>query len=95
VTQKIREIFLQIDGSLGGVVKSCQLLSLWSEIVDERIGRNTEPIRIRDRVLHIAAKTPVWAQELTFLKRQIIQKFNERAGQDVISDIRFKATEVN
>lgn len=94
MAQKIGEIFLQIDGNIGGLVRNCRLLDLWAMVVDERVARNTEPVKIRDRTLHIYTKTPVWAQELSFLKTQIIKKFNEKAGRDVISDIRFKTMEV-
>jgi predicted nucleic acid-binding Zn ribbon protein len=93
VTEQVGEIFLKINGNLGGLVQNCRLLELWAQVVDERVARNTEPVKISNRTLHIATKTPVWAQELSFLKRQIIQKFNDKAGIEVISDIRFKSLE--
>jgi predicted nucleic acid-binding Zn ribbon protein len=94
VTERVGEIFLKINGNIGGVVQNCRLLELWTEVVDERVSRNTEPIKIRNRTLHISTKTAVWAQELSFLKQQIIRKFNDKAGIEVISDIRFKTMEV-
>ena len=94
MAEKIGEVFRQIEGGLGGLLQNCRLLELWGEVVEDNIARNTEPVKISNRTLHVAARTAVWAQELTFLKRQIIQKFNERAGRDAINDIRFKTMEV-
>ncbi len=91
MAEKLGEIIFNLEGGISSTLRNCQLLSLWAQVVDERVGRNTEPVKIKNRTLFVATVSPVWAQELSFLKREIIAKFNQRAGGKVISDIRFKA----
>jgi predicted nucleic acid-binding Zn ribbon protein len=79
------------NGGVGATVKTCEFLSLWNKVVDERVGKQTEAVKIRNRVLYVVTRSPAWAQELSFLKGDIIKKFNAAAGAEVIQDIRFSA----
>ena len=85
---KLSDIFEK----MARTVKACSSLSLWKEIVDERISNNTDAIKISNQTLFVSTSTPVWAQELSYLKKEMIIKFNERAGEEIIRDIRFKST---
>jgi predicted nucleic acid-binding Zn ribbon protein len=91
MTQKLSEVLAGIEGGAGNALGACRLLSLWEKVVDERVGKQTEAIKIRNRTLYVSTATPAWAQELSFLKREIVKKFNAEAGKDVIRDIKFKA----
>jgi len=93
VPQKLQSILSHLGGGFSAALKNCELLSLWPQVVDDRVGKNTEPVKIKNRTLYVAAASPAWAQELSFLKREIINKFNLMAGEEVISDIRFKSAE--
>jgi predicted nucleic acid-binding Zn ribbon protein len=55
------------------------------------VGRHTEAVKIRNRVLYVSTSTSTWAHELSFIKKEIIKKFNARAGEEAIRDIRFKS----
>lgn len=90
---RLGEILAGLDNQVSVALKNCKLLSLWPSVVDEKVGRNTEPVKIQNRVLYVSTANPVWAQELSLLKREIIKKFNQQAGEEAISDIRFKAME--
>lgn len=90
MTEKLGNILEEVSLPL---IKNCRILSLWPQVVDERVKKNTEAIKIMNRTLYISTSSPVWAQELSFLKREIIKKFNQEAGEEVISDIKFKAME--
>ncbi|MFH1826465.1 MAG: DUF721 domain-containing protein [bacterium] len=91
MAKRLAEIFKGLGYGAGQTIKLCEWLSLWSEVVDERVGRHTEAIKISNRTLYVSTTSSAWAQELTFLKKDIVEKFNERAGQEVIYDIRFRA----
>lgn len=88
---RLADILGTIDTGIGKTVKACSYLSLWQEIVDERIGKNTEAVKLNNHILFVSTSTPVWAQELSFLKTEMIKKFNARAGEEAIKDIRFKS----
>lgn len=93
--EKVADIFGRLDDGLVRTVRNCRLVTLWSQVVDERIGKNTEAVKIANHTLYVAASSPVWAQELTFLKKAIIASFNEKAGEEAISDIKFRASGIN
>jgi predicted nucleic acid-binding Zn ribbon protein len=91
VVERLSDILNKEAEKSQGALKSCQLVQLWGGVVDERVKKNTEPVKVRNRVLYVTAKTPAWAQELSFLKKEIIEKFNRRAGEEAIRDVRFKS----
>lgn len=66
-------------------------VSVWNEVVGPRIAKSTEPERIRDGILFVSCKTATWANELMFLKNDIIKKLNNRLGGRYVKDIRFAA----
>lgn len=86
----VADIFGRLDDGVARAVRNCRLVGLWGQVVDERVGRHTEAVKIASRILFVSTSSPVWAQELTFLKPALIARFNELAGDNVISDIKFK-----
>ena len=88
--EQLGNILKHFSPDMVRTVNACRQLDIWQKIVDERIGKNAEAIKIKDRVLHVSTSTPTWAQELNFLKNEIVMKFNNQAGAEVIIDIRFK-----
>jgi predicted nucleic acid-binding Zn ribbon protein len=92
VTEKLTEILEKGRSQFFLAVKSCRLVGLWSRVVEEKISKNTEAVKIRNRILYVNTSSSTWAQQLTFLKRQIITKFNKTAGEEAIKDIHFKAS---
>jgi len=91
MAHRLAEVLERMEMGVGRSVDICRRLALWKEVVDERVGKNAEAIRIRNRTLYVSTSSPAWAQELSFLKKEIIEQFNKKAGSEVISDIRFKA----
>ncbi|MFH1684537.1 MAG: DUF721 domain-containing protein [Candidatus Margulisiibacteriota bacterium] len=91
MAKKLGDILDGLETGMGRSIQICSLLSLWEKVVDERVGKHTEAIKIRNGILYVSASSPAWAQELTFLKRDIIKKFNLQAGKEVINDIKFKS----
>ena len=86
----VADIFSRLDEGVARAVRNCRLVGLWGQVVDERVSRQTEAVKIANRTLFVSTSSPVWAQELSFLKPALIARFNELAGSDVICDIRFK-----
>jgi predicted nucleic acid-binding Zn ribbon protein len=89
--QHLAEILSRMERGAGRAIEVCRSLDLWKEVVDERVGKNAEATKITNRTLYLSVSSPAWAQELSFLKKEIIERFNKRAGSEVINDIRFKA----
>ncbi|MEA3493255.1 MAG: DUF721 domain-containing protein [Candidatus Margulisiibacteriota bacterium] len=90
MAHKLADILGQMETGVAKSVKLCSYLSLWEEIIGQRISKNAVAVKISNRILYVNTSSPTWAQELTFLKGDIIGKFNDRAGKSIISDIRFR-----
>ncbi|OGB88211.1 hypothetical protein A3H38_00485 [candidate division WOR-1 bacterium RIFCSPLOWO2_02_FULL_46_20] len=89
MAKKLADIFDGMELGLGRTIKLCNLLTLWQSVVDDRVGKRTEAVKIRNKTLYISTSSPTWAQELSFLKKEIVEKFNDKAGKEVICDIKF------
>jgi len=70
-------------------VREAESFLVWDEVLKSDILKNTRPSRIRDGVLFVETTTSSWANELNFLKSDIISKINGRLGDAVIKDIYF------
>ena len=71
-------------------IKNCNTVLLWEKVVEGEVKKNTEALKVQNRTLYVMVKNSVWAQELTFLKKEIIKKMNEAAGFGAVADIRFR-----
>lgn len=77
---------LQADKSL----KKLNAVLLWEDVVDKKIKKHTKAIKLQKNVLYVSVQNSIWAQELGFYKTDFIFKINQRAGEQLVKDIRFK-----
>jgi hypothetical protein len=64
---------------------------VWAAAVGKQIAAKAHPVSFRDGILTVAVSSPPWMQQLTFLKKGILEKLNERIGRDLVRDIYLKA----
>jgi predicted nucleic acid-binding Zn ribbon protein len=62
---------------------------IWREIVGPVIARNAQPEKIRNGTLFVKVSSPVWMQELQFMKDMIADKLNHRLKSEVVKNILF------
>lgn len=62
---------------------------IWNEVVGKTIARNAQPEKIRQGTLFVKVSSPVWMQQLQFVKDMITDKLNQRLRQDVVKNIFF------
>lgn len=91
-TQKLGDILDSMVTRMGirRQLKKAGVIDAWCEIVGERISVETKAERVRGSTLFVNVSSPVWAQELEFLKPEILKKIREEVGRGVITDIRFR-----
>jgi predicted nucleic acid-binding Zn ribbon protein len=63
----------------------------WDAAVGAQIAAKARPVSFRDGTLTVAVVSAPWMQQLTFLKKGMMEKLNERLGRDVVRDIYLKA----
>ena len=90
-TEIITEILPRFVSSLGnGKAYQMQLLIYhWDEIVGSSIASHVRPVRMDFRTLFLAADAPVWANELRYMERKLIDKINAFVCEEFVREIRF------
>jgi len=71
-------------------LRAYQVIECWKKTVPEEISKNTEPIKVKGGTLFVSAKNAVWANELSLLKKGLIEKINTAMGKKAIKDIKFQ-----
>ena len=73
--------------SWGRRVFEGRALTLWSDVVGKAVGQHSRPLRIENGKIVVEVKDAIWKQEILLLSPEIIQKMNERLGEEVVKDI--------
>jgi len=90
----------RIDSVIDRVLKTCGLEEAFlenrvihqlPEVLDKKITRHIKSYHIEDRILFLKLDSPVWARELLFLKKEMIDKINEGLTKKYIKNIMFRS----
>ena len=68
---------------------------IWHDVVGQVIARNAQPEKIRNGTLFVKVSSPVWMQELQFMKEMIVEKLNQRLKSEVVKTIFFMVGRVD
>jgi hypothetical protein len=67
---------------------------VWAEVVGEQIAGATQILGVEGGVLRVSTKSAVWAHELTYYKKDLLQRLNRRLdapeNAPVILDLHFQ-----
>ncbi|MGZ8435329.1 MAG: DUF721 domain-containing protein [Candidatus Binatia bacterium] len=63
--------------------------TIWNQAVGSAISRNAQPEKIRNGTLIVKVSSPVWMQQLQFMKEMITAKLNEQLQSNVVKNIFF------
>jgi predicted nucleic acid-binding Zn ribbon protein len=85
---EIIEHFLKNSG-LKRRIQEQRVLDSWEETVGDAIAERSQPVGVRNRVLHVKVSSSVWMQELQFLKGLILEKLRHQRGNHFLQDLRF------
>jgi predicted nucleic acid-binding Zn ribbon protein len=62
---------------------------IWNDVVGQVIARNAQPEKIRNGTLFVKVSSPVWMQQLQFMKEMISGKLNQRLKGEIVKNIFF------
>ena len=62
---------------------------IWNDVVGPVIARNAQPEKIRNGTLFVKVSSPVWMQQLQFMKEMITEKLNGRLRGEIVKNIFF------
>jgi len=64
-----------------------RLLNSWETLLGKTIGRATQKLYIRDRILYVNISSSVIKHELMMIRDDIVFRLNEKAGKKIIDKI--------
>jgi hypothetical protein len=64
---------------------------VWETAVGRQIANRARPASFRDGTLTLAVSSAPWMQQLSFLKKGIMEKVNSMLGEELVRDIYLKA----
>jgi hypothetical protein len=68
---------------------------IWNDVVGSTIARNAQPEKIRNGTLFIKVTSPVWMQQLQYMKEMIAEKLNQRLKTNIVKNMFFVVGQVN
>lgn len=74
---------------LDGKMKELDVIEAWPEMMGIAVANRTKEITIRNKVLYLTMDSSVMRDELSYGKQIIIQRINEKAGFEMITDVWF------
>ena len=89
--QPIGKILENVVRDLGLAKKMSEQRAVveWPEVVGRRIAEHARAVRVDRGRLFVQVDSPVWSQELSMMKRDILRQMNDRIGRDVIDNVHF------
>jgi hypothetical protein len=88
----------RVGDVLGNSLKRLELSSrldeygvwpIWNDVVGKTIAVNAQPEKIRNGTLFVKVTSPVWMQQLQFMKQMIAEKLNQRLKREIVKNIFF------
>lgn len=76
----------QLDGKLNEL----EVLSRWEEMMGKAVSTRTRNLYINGKVLIVELDSAVMREELSYGKNIIIERVNEVAGKQLITDVYFR-----
>jgi len=91
-TQKIDEVISEClrDLDIEKKLKEVRVTSGWEQLMGITVARRTSQVYIRNRILYVHLTSSVLKNELLMMRRHIVDKINEYAGQTIIDEIVFR-----
>lgn len=74
---------------LDGKMKELDIIDAWPEMMGIAVANRTKNITIRNKTLYLTMDSAVMREELQHGKQVIIQRVNEKAGFEMITDVWF------
>jgi predicted nucleic acid-binding Zn ribbon protein len=74
---------------LSGRLEEYGIWPIWNETVGPTIARNAQPEKIRHGTLFIKVSSPVWMQQLQYMKEEIGERLNQNLRKKVVKNIFF------
>ena len=87
ISQLIAELFYEYK--IADKLNETRIIAAWPEVLGP-LANNSDELYIKNKVLFANLTSSVIRNELTMMRSKIVQRLNEKAGEEVITDIVFR-----
>jgi hypothetical protein len=90
-TVRIAQIVGEVldEYKIAGKLKESRIIAAWPEVLGP-LAKPTDKLYIRKKVLFASLSSPLIRNELSMMRSTLIRRLNEKAGEEVITDIVFR-----
>ena len=74
--------------------REMEVFQRWEEAVGTRIAQRARPSHVKNRRLTVIVDSPSWSQQLSFMKKELLKRFEDLLGEGVIRDLYFVTGEI-
>lgn len=74
---------------LNNRLHNARIQNHWAALMGANIAEQTQKVWVKNGVLYVTLKSATLKQELSFAKSKIVQRINEKLGEDHIKDVVF------
>ncbi len=67
-----------------------RIIHAWREVLGPGVAKETRSIYVHEGTLHVVLNSAVLRSELMMWRDRLVRSLNEKAGADVIHEIRFR-----
>jgi predicted nucleic acid-binding Zn ribbon protein len=71
-------------------IEQYKIFDVWNEVVGQQVAKVAQPERLQNGVLIVNVNNAPWRTELTFRKKEILEKIHEQTKSKSITDIKFR-----
>lgn len=71
-------------------LREARVWQVWGEAVGPQIAAKSQPAAFRDGTLTVRVAGSAWLQQLSLMKREIVDQLNEAIGAPLVIDLFFK-----
>lgn len=71
-------------------IEQYKIFDVWNEVVGQQVAKVAQPERLQNGVLIVNVNNAPWRTELTFRKKEILEKIHEQTKSKSIIDIKFR-----
>lgn len=68
---------------------SCRALLAWEEVAGASLSAHARPLRLHRGRLELAVPSGIWRTQLSFSKRQLVERLNRHLGKALVQDLIF------
>jgi predicted nucleic acid-binding Zn ribbon protein len=70
-------------------MKEMEIIDAWPEMMGKAVANRTRQLTIKNKTLYLKMDSAVMREELAYGKQVIIERINQKAGSQIITDVWF------